>query len=58
MIYRYLITTDADEHPFVTHWFDSENNFNMESGMIVYDLQELKFTNDGINWQEITEDHL
>lgn len=54
---RYLITTKYDE-PFFTEWFDPENNFNAEVGMIVYDLTHYTYTVDGINWKEITFDHL
>jgi len=57
MPYRYLITT-KDYPPFVTHWFDAENNFNKDQGMKVYDLDEMKFTTDGETWLPILEDHL
>lgn len=55
---RYLVTTNDTHSPFFTEWFDPENNFNPEIGMIVYDLKEFKFTTDGVNWNEITFDHL
>jgi len=52
---RYLITTKEHE-PFLTKWFDPENHFI--PGMIVYDLEEIKYTTDGNNWHEIKVDHL
>lgn len=54
---RYLITTNTHP-PFFTDWFDSENNFNPEIGMVVYDLATQKFTNDGLTWNTIFIDHL
>jgi hypothetical protein len=55
---RYLITTKDGELPFFTDWFDSENFFNKEIGMIVYDLIRFKFTADGEIWQDIEFDNL
>jgi hypothetical protein len=55
---RYLITTKEMETPFLTAWFEPENHFNPEVGMIVYDLHENKFTTDGKTWKEIEVDHL
>ena len=57
-IYQYLITTNTIESPFFTNWFDPENHFNMNEGMVVYDLRNAKFTTDGTQWQPINEDHL
>jgi hypothetical protein len=54
---RYLITTTV-QHPFITDWFDSENHFNEEVGMVVYDLLSCTYTTDGITWNDIQEDHL
>ena len=48
----------GEHKPFLTEWFDSENHFNPEIGMIVYDLVEKKYTSDGKEWHEIEEDHL
>jgi hypothetical protein len=55
---RYLITTNEKHQPFLTKWFDPENHFNPDIGMIVYDLVEEKFTTDGVNWNDILIDHL
>ena len=70
---RYLITTkeidtrlkeiDAtlgqfQQSPFLTDWFEPENHFNSEVGMIVYDLHKNQFTTDGKIWKEIEVDHL
>lgn len=54
---RYLITTNKNP-PFFTEWFEPENNFNSEIGMVVYDLCKFVYTTDGVNWKEIQEDHL
>lgn len=53
---NYLVTI-PNEAPFVTPHF-TEEFFNKEIGMIVYDLIYFKFTTDGKTWQEIPEDHL
>jgi len=54
---RYLITTNGQE-PFLTKWFDSENHFNKDIGMVVYDLGKNRYTTDGKNWYDIKFDHL
>lgn len=51
---RYLITT-PEHPPFLTKWYNPENH---ESGMIVYDLFTLLFTEDGIFWNQISIDNL
>jgi hypothetical protein len=55
---RYLVTTKDTYSPFLTDWFDAENNFNSEFGMVVYDLINQIFTTDGKTWHLITVDHL
>ena len=54
---RYLITTDITG-PFLTNWYEAENHFNAEVGMVVYDLYTNKYTTDGTTWIEITTGHL
>ena len=54
---RYFVTCDTQE-PFVTDYFDKENMFNPEVGMVVYDLHSLKYTDDGDNWKDVQIDHL
>ena len=54
---QYLITSTFLE-PFITNWFDCENNFNENLQMIVYDLFNLKYTTDGKIWHYIKTDHL
>lgn len=54
---RYLITCDVCM-PFLTKWFDAENNFNKEVGMVVFDLLNQVYTTDGYNWENIQIDHL
>lgn len=49
---RYLVITN-DNDPFLTDYFDSENHFNMELGMVVMDLRYNKFTNDGTQWNDM-----
>ena len=46
---QYLVTTTNGE-PFTSKWFDVENNFNAEIGMVVYDLIDFCYTKDGKNW--------
>lgn len=45
-----------DNTAFYTNWFDAENNY--VAGMVVFNLLSGKFTEDGINWKDITQDHL
>ena len=54
---RYLITSKV-QPPAVTPWFDSENHFNPDVEMVVYDLYLLKYMDDGQTWKDIQEDHL
>jgi hypothetical protein len=54
---RYLITTNLQK-PFYSEWFDAQNHFNADAGMVVYDLVKQKYTTDGVTWLEINEDHL
>lgn len=51
---RYLITLEGHE-PFLTHWFEPDK---FVSGMVVFDLKDFTFTEDGINWKKIQIDHL
>ena len=55
---RYLITTEGTHPPFFTKWFEPENHFNKDLGMVVYDLHEEMYTTDGITWNEISVTHL
>lgn len=57
MIFRYLILQDGYE-PFLTNYFEAENNFSEENNMQVFDLHNCIFTKDGVNWVSIEEDHL
>jgi len=54
---RYLITMKEHE-PVLTKWFDAENNFNLDADMVVYDLVEDLYTTNGVDWYEISIDHL
>lgn len=55
---KYLITTSDGETPYFTEWYTHENCFNADTGMVVHDLVNRKYTNDGTQWQPIEEDHL
>lgn len=59
---RYLVVTVFTEsgkpEAFRTEWFEPENNFNHELGMIVFDFAKDLFTTDGKTWHKITQDHL
>jgi hypothetical protein len=54
---QYLITT-KDHEPFLTKWFEPENNFNPDVEMVVYDLYNNTYTSDGVIWLELNVDHL
>lgn len=54
---RYLIT-GVGFTPFFSERFDSENHFNSGLEMVVFDLKEYKYTNDGSNWNLVEFDHL
>jgi len=54
---KYLIITN-DGEPFYTNWFEAENHFNIEVGMVVIDLVNSLYTNNGTHWEPIEEDHL
>lgn len=43
---------------FYTDWFDAENHFNPDVGMIAIDLTQHLVTFDGETWQDIEQDHL
>lgn len=54
---RYLITT-RDCAPFYSAYFEPENHFNADAGMIVYDLHNDLYTTDGEKWRAINFDRL
>ena len=54
---RYLIT-GVGFTPFFSERFDSENHFNSDLKMIVFDFKEKKYTNDGLTWIFLEFDHL
>ena len=54
---RYLITTNQTT-PAFTNYFDAENHFNEEIGMVVYDTLACIYTTDGFNWLDIELDSL
>ena len=51
---NYLII--QKESAFFTNWYDYENNYS--SGMIVINLLKGEVTFNGVEWQNITQDHL
>jgi hypothetical protein len=57
---RYLITYTEEgiQKAFYTKWFDIENNFNAEVGMMVFDLAEDKYLVNNLGWSDIEFDHL
>ena len=52
---NYLITHHNFE-PFYTNWFEYPNHYL--EGMTVFNLLDNTYTTNGIDWKEITEDHL
>jgi hypothetical protein len=57
---KYLVTyiENGIQKAFYTNWFDFENNFNSEVGMIVFDLINHKYVVNSLGWSDIDEDHL
>lgn len=57
---RYLVTyiENGLQKAFYTNWFDVENNFNSEAGMVVFDLVNHKYMVNSLGWSDIEEDHL
>ena len=53
---RYIILLN-DNSTFSTNWFDPENNWS-DQILIVYDLFNFTFMNDGKEWNDIRLDHL
>ncbi len=53
---RYLIS-EKGFIPFLTNHYNPEN-FNIGTWMIVYDLHQMKYTEDGVEWNNIEEDSL
>jgi len=57
---KYLVTyiEKGMQKAFYTKWFDVENNFNSEVGMVVFDLVNHKYFVNSLGWSDIDEDHL
>jgi hypothetical protein len=53
---RFLIVSRPPNPPFYTEWFDPKNHFR--PGMLVFDLRERTFTEDGYHWRLIEFDNL
>ena len=54
---QYLVTT-TNGVPFMSDNFTPENDFNLELGMVVYDLANLDYMKDGENWLPMNVNHL
>ena len=57
---QYLVTyvENGLQKSFYTKWFDVENNFNSEVGMIVFDLINHKYMVNSLGWTDIEFDNL
>lgn len=59
---KYLVTTTdpltGEKSAFYTDWFQADNHFNPDVGMVVFDLMNHLVTFDGETWQDIEIDHL
>jgi hypothetical protein len=57
---KYLVTyiENGIQKAFYTNWFDIENNFNLEVGMVVFDLSNHKYMVNSLGWTDIQVDHL
>lgn len=60
MKYLVIVTDPAtgEKSAFYTDWFQAENHFNPEVGMVVIDQTQHLVTFDGETWQDIEDDHL
>lgn len=60
MKYLVIIIDPAtgEKSAFYTDWFQAENHFNPEVGMVVIDQTQHLVTFDGETWQDIEDDHL
>jgi hypothetical protein len=58
MQYLVTYTENGIQKAFYTNWFDIENNFNSEVGMVVFDLSNHKYMVNSLGWTDIEEDHL
>jgi hypothetical protein len=57
---KYLVTyiENGTQKAFYTNWFDVENSFNSDVGMVVFDLVNHKYMVNSLGWSDIDEDHL
>lgn len=58
MKYLVIYIENGIQKAFYTNWFDVENNFNSEVGMVVFDLVNHKYMVNCLGWSDIDEDHL
>lgn len=58
MQYLIIYLEKGTQKAFYTNWFDVENNFNSEVGMVVFDLINHKYMVSSLGWSDIDEDHL
>lgn len=60
MKYLVIVTNPVtgEQQAFYTNWFDADNHFNPDAGMVVVDLTSHLVTFDGETWQDIEDDHL
>lgn len=54
-MFQYLIIQN-DIPPFYTNYYEYDNHY--QKGMTVINLLANKYTNNGIDWFNINEDHL
>lgn len=54
---QYLVTGHGFI-PFITKYFEIENHWSNVRDMVVYDLVNLVYTQDGKTWKIIEIDHL
>lgn len=58
MKYLVIYIDNGIQKAFYTNWFDVENNFNSEVGMVVFDLVNHKYMVNSLGWSDIDENHL
>ena len=53
-----IIPREEGEQVFCTDWFEYENNWNPDGVRMVIDVASCMYTEDGIHWEDMEEDHL
>lgn len=58
LIYYSIPGAVENPTPFFTNWFEPDNHFNPDAGMVVFDLINNLYFDNELEWKEIESDHL